>query len=224
MAEPARHLRAVSPPDPGPESIRKPTNDSDRWVEIFVPKRFREASFDTYEVTPENRTLFEAAKRFADGYTEDSDRGLFLSGNVGVGKTHLAIAIGRYLADRKVWPYFKNFAKVTAAIKQSWGVKDFSGGQLSEQNIREPLLKKGLLILDDLGAEQRDKQDQGWTTELVYDIVQSRYEAMLPTVITTNLSLDAIAERYNARIASRLVEMCEAVWSDAPDYRIQGGI
>lgn len=227
MAETARHLRAVSPRAPESSTRTSTGNGSsagDRWIKSFVAKRFLHATFDSYKVTPKNRDLFEAARRFVDSYTEDGDRGLLLSGNVGVGKTHLAIAIGRHLAERGVWPYFTSFVKVTAAIKQSWGVRDFSGGQMSERMIREPLLTKNLLILDDLGAEQRDKQDQGWTTELVYDIVQSRYEAMLPTVITTNLSLDAIEERYSARIASRLVQMCDAVWSDAPDYRLTAGV
>lgn len=188
-------------------------------MDVFVPRRFREASFDTYELRGNNRRLFAAAKRFADSYTPETERGLMLAGTVGIGKTHLAVAIGRALAERGFWCYWRNFAKVCTEIKASWkGV-----GSYSEAMIKQPLLDKAPLILDDLGAEMRDKTDQGWTTELVYEIVQTRYEAMLPTIITTNLTLEDIADRYTDRTASRLAEMCEVVWVSAEDYRLGGG-
>lgn len=182
---------------------------------MFVPPRFGHASFQSYEVQPATKRLFDAARLYAQRFDERTSSGLLLSGTVGVGKTHLGYAIGRALAEKGFWPYWKSFADVCAAVKATWG-----DNERSEEPIKEPLLTRSPLILDDLGAEMRDKQAQGWTAEFVFEIVQARYEAQLPTVITSNLNLSDIGKRYTERVASRLAEMCQCVWVQADDYRV----
>lgn len=195
------------------------TFTSSRWVEVFVSRRFQGATFETYKVNPKNRALYDAAAKYADSFTEETTKGLILSGTVGVGKTHLAVAIGRRLAERGFWPYWRSMPKVISEIRASWKGQ----GTYSEGMIKAPLMTAYPLIIDDLGAEMRDSRDQGWLTELIYEIVDARYEAMLPTIITTNMHLADIEDRYTERVASRLAEMCDVVWVAADDYRTKRG-
>lgn len=199
-----------------PVSFLRSTTGADDWLDCFAPKRFKEATFDNYVLTPKNKLMFDSAKKFVDSFGQDTSSGLVLQGTTGVGKTHLAFSIGKALADMGLWPYFCNFVKIVLNIKRSWG-----SDTIFEGEIKSPLLSSSILILDDLGAEMRDKREQGWISELVYEIVKARYENELPTVITTNLNMDDMAERYTDRTASRLAEMCEIVWCSADDYRLQ---
>lgn len=76
------------------------------------------------------------------------------------------------------------------------------------------------LIVDDLGTEQRILKRYGNEILPLTDLLLYRYEQMLPTVITTNLSQSQIAEQYGPRISDRLKEMCEIlVFSQGESYR-----
>mgnify|MGYP002350638330 CR=1 FL=1 len=76
------------------------------------------------------------------------------------------------------------------------------------------------IILDDLGAEMKERSEQGWISELLFEIVQTRYERELPTIITTNLTLGELSQRYGERTASRLYEMCVVTWAEGFDFRL----
>lgn len=76
------------------------------------------------------------------------------------------------------------------------------------------------LIIDDLGTEQRILKRFGNEILPLTDLLLFRYEKMLPTVITTNLSHSQIAEQYGPRISDRIKEMCETlVFSQTESYR-----
>ena len=76
------------------------------------------------------------------------------------------------------------------------------------------------LIIDDLGTEQRILKRYGNEILPLTDLLLYRYEKMLPTVITTNLSHSQIAEQYGPRISDRIKEMCETlVFTQTESYR-----
>lgn len=76
-----------------------------------------------------------------------------------------------------------------------------------------------LLILDDLGTEE----DNRWTRAIIYEIIEKRNASKLPVIITTNISLSKLKERYGERIFSRLVKMCSFIKNGGEDIRkIQG--
>lgn len=184
------------------------------WVHHFVPKRFAACEFRNYEINEHNSEMAEACKRYVKEFSEETTQGILLQGTVGMGKTHLAIAMGKNLAHKGFWSQWVNFARICIEVKHTWGSKE-----KFEETVKRPLYSP-MLILDDLGAEKIDKTDQGWVSELVYDVIQYRYENMLPTIITTNLNLDALGARYTPRTASRLAEMCLPIWASGYDYRV----
>lgn len=76
-----------------------------------------------------------------------------------------------------------------------------------------------LLILDDLGI----KEDNRWTRAMTYQIIEKRNASKLPVIITTNISLSELKERYDERTFSRLVKMCSFIENEGEDIRkIQG--
>ena len=185
------------------------------WVRVFVPNRFRQANLYELTINDKNKEMVTKARQYAMDFNESTTKGLLLSGTVGVGKTYLSLAIGRYLASKGWWPYRKSFVDICMSIKRSWRQ------EVSEEyRIKEPLLMHSPIILDDLGAEMKERSEQGWISELLFEIVQTRYERELPTIITTNLTLGELSQRYGERTASRLYEMCVVTWAEGFDFRL----
>lgn len=187
------------------------------WARVFIPSRFSDANLNDLKINEHNAAMVVKTRQYAKEFDEYTTQGLLLSGTVGTGKTHLSFAVGRQLAAKGFWPYRKSFVDVCLAIKRSWRA------EISEENrIKEPLLKDSPIILDDLGAEAREKTEQGWISELLFEIVQTRYEQELPTIITTNLTLGELSQRYGERTASRISEMCIVTWAEGFDFRLGG--
>lgn len=209
-----------------------------------VPLRFRDRTLDGYEpVTQSARKALDAARRFASG----AGRYLVLSGPTGVGKTHLASAAAseRYSHDMATWKaspeYEAHLAKVAKAAPwervsppkatpqvPEWenvvdlivGLREDMGRPLDdkEYDLRPGELRNhpGVVVFDDLGREKVSD----WTGETVYGIVNRRYEAMLPTVVTTNLTGSELAASPYWPVISRLAEDGQLVRIEAPDHRL----
>ena len=199
----------------GMPSILDPVR-REQWERVFIPKRFRGATFESFKVNKHNQHMFRVVKTWVESFARGQNQGLVLGGTIGTGKTHLMYAMGRELAERGHWPVYKNFASVCIEMKNAW--RDEESGNY----LREMMREAEILLLDDLGAEMREKAEQGWVTEMVYELVEARYNNMLPTVIATNLTMAEIASRYTPRVASRLAEMSVALWVEGYDYRLRG--
>lgn len=140
---------------------------------------------------------------------------LVLVGNVGSGKTHLAYAIAAEALRREVPVYVDTVPDMLGALRETFGNGGF------EERFRW-LREVRLLVLDDLGTEQATP----WATEKLYQLVNARYMARLPMVVTSNVPLAKAGGRIEPRILSRLQEgaRTERAWSrelviPAGDYR-----
>lgn len=150
---------------------------------------------------------------------------LVISGGTGSGKTHLAVAIlrelvktGKLLSSMLEFcggrhGKFVSVPDLLAEIRAS-----YRGGDLDEQKLVEKYSSLHYLVLDDLGAEKSTE----WSISTLYLIIDRRHRAMLPTVATTNLTMDEIGEQISRRIASRL-SSGKVVEIKAPDYRMKRG-
>lgn len=180
-----------------------------------IPKRFKNKGFYNFNKS-RNLKGFEACRQYARDFLDNlkSGKGLFITGTVGTGKTHLAISIIDYIArilKRKIYGriIFTTAIDLLSEIKYSYETKDTEG----TVNFYEEC---DLLVIDDLGIEK----STDWTHELFYKIIDSRYSNMLPTIITTNLTDIEIKEKLSERIISRIYEMCQGVKLTGKDYRI----
>jgi DNA replication protein DnaC len=172
-------------------------------LEGRVPKHYRGVSFERPPV-PEIARVAPDVVQEVRRYVRDIDanldagRGLWLMGDVGTGKTTLAMIVSMAAIDagRSVAIYSlpRLLNLVRAAIETEAGMIGFL----------EQLAAVDLLHIDDLGAENTTE----WVLEQLYTIVNSRYEDERAMIVTTNLRYDELIEQLGARTVSRLVAIC----------------
>lgn len=174
-------------------------------------KRFAQRRFETFNVTAETKTAFDACITFCDTFTENS-KGIRLVGNYGCGKTHLTAAIIHRLAERGIGGIFVVVPELLRAIRRGFNQANEDSDRLVKLTEEAPLL-----VLDDLGAEK----PSDWVREQLYVIINRRYENMLPTIITTNCSMQELVDRIGQRTVSRIIEMTTPYKITASDYRLR---
>lgn len=136
-------------------------------------------------------------------------RSLLILGPVGTGKTHQAFGAVRTLAAGGVTVRWH--ADTTPGLLAS--LRPREGGD-SEGEFRK-IAAVQLLLLDDLGAAKASE----WTEEILYRLINDRYEAMLPGLFTSNIPAAELRAVLGDRIASRLAEMCQRVTLRGADRR-----
>ncbi len=183
-------------------------------------KRLDRMTFDSFNRTvtgatgPQRATL-RAAYTAAASFGASPEGWLLLTGNHGVGKTHLAVAVVAERIKRRGAAFFAFVPDLLDHLRAAFSPNSPVGySQLFDQVKEAPLL-----ILDDLGAESATP----WAQEKLYQIVVHRHNSELPTLITTNLAMDDI-EKLQPRMASRLKDSTVVNWvaMAAPDYRDAG--
>ena len=168
-----------------------------------IPRRYRGVSFDRAPVSDIARTAPEqirAVRRYVQSIEQnlDSGRGLWIQGDVGTGKTTLAMLVSKAALDAGRSVAIYSLPRLLNLLRESM---DSEGGKL---DFMDRLTAVDLLHIDDLGAENQTD----WVLEQLYSIVNARYEAERSIVATTNLMPDALSDRLGARTVSRLVEIC----------------
>lgn len=176
-----------------------------------LPARYADRTFDTYTPrTDSQRDALATMRRLASGEL----RSVALLGKPGVGKSHLAAAAGVEWTKRALLrSEWVNVPQLLVDLRAEYGTEDFNARGL----VRTLRASKGLVILDDLGREKATD----WTSEMVYTLVNARYEALLPTVATTNLTPDELVANGYWPAVSRLAEDGALVRIEAPDARIR---
>jgi DNA replication protein DnaC len=197
---------------------------ADRRTKLFeaarIPRRYSECSLESYKPTKGNSSQFLAfnhAYRLVHEYPA-IDRGLLFIGSVGVGKTHLSVAILRGLIERGVPCMFYEFGSLLKEIQESYNPIS----QTSELKVLEPVFNVEVLVLDELGASK----STDWVRDTMMQIINTRYNDRKLTIFTTNY-LDrrgserdeTLEERIGVRLRSRLYEMCKTVYIEGADYR-----
>ena len=179
-----------------------------------VSERFRSRTFATFQATPATKQAVDLCKRFCSAVKLDPKvPGLLLKGNCGTGKTHLAVSILRETAEAGIPGMFVVVPDLLAKMRASFSLRDGKADELLKA-----AKDAAVLVLDDLGAED----PKPWVPELIYVLINHRYEHMLPTVITTNCGGKELEAVFGRRIVSRLSEMTVPVNIQAADWRMKG--
>jgi DNA replication protein DnaC len=171
-----------------------------------IPARYRDVSFDRGDIqdlTARHPAVVEQVRAFID---ELDDRlaggtGLWLMGDVGTGKTALAMLASKHILEAGYSAAIYSAPKLMAHIRATYGAD--TGGD-DYMQLFGKLTSADLLHIDDLGAEKRTD----WVLEQLYSVVNERYEAERSMIVTTNLAPEALEEQIGPRTVSRLVEIC----------------
>lgn len=178
-----------------------------------VGRRFQNRTFETFRITPGTEAAYQACQSFCRRY-QPHRRGLRIHGRYGCGKTHLAAAIVNTMTSKGVPAMFVVTPDLLQSIRRGYDNPDSAR---TAQAIVDNARTIDILVLDDLGSEK----PSDWVREQLFVLINARYEAELPTIITSNYSTADLVDRLGQRIVSRLIEMTTAITMTAPDYRMQ---
>jgi DNA replication protein DnaC len=170
-------------------------------------KPFDKKTFSTFDPSvPGVREAHEVALRYA----EDPVGWLIFQGGYGCGKTHLAAAIAHQREDEGDTVFFSIVPDLLDHLRAAFAPTS----ELTYDALFERVRESGLLVLDDLGAEN----GTAWATEKLFQLINYRYNYRMPTVITTNARL---MSHMDERIRSRLNDrgLVRYVQIEAQDYR-----
>jgi len=172
--------------------------------ETFVP--------EGHGIPPDKQINLRWAYEEAQAFAKKPEGWLVLKGGYGCGKTHLAAAIANDCVERGQPVLFITVPDLLDHLRASFAPTSPAGYNERFEEIRTA----PILILDDLGTESSTP----WAQEKLFQIFNYRYNAHLPTVITTNHELEEIP----LRLRSRLVDpsLTKIVTILAPDYRRAG--
>jgi DNA replication protein DnaC len=149
------------------------------------------ASFENFILIDENRKCVDACKQYLNHQPDYP--GLFLFGKCGTGKTHLAAAITRDLLLKGHQVMFKS---VTGLLYEVTKVMSCSN-KITEQEAIMAYTSCEYLVLDDLGVGRLTE----WVKKTLGYIIYERDNTFKPTLITSNLSLDELSDRFDQRLS-----------------------
>jgi DNA replication protein DnaC len=207
-----------------------------------IPKRYEHCDLSNYETDfpGADPSLAEAhflAAAFVRDCNPHSSKGLLIIGEIGTGKTHLAVGILKELVlNRGIQCLFCDYRELLKEIQNSYN----RTVQITELDVLRPVFEADVLMLDELGAVRPTE----WVWDTVSLILNTRYNENRLTIITSNFSddkererpadpnprspeaaryaaeRDTLGDRITNRMRSRLHEMCRIVPLKGTDFRL----
>ena len=153
--------------------------------------------------------VLRACRKFAQNFRADSPSILF-KGGTGLGKTHLSLAIANVVIEKGFGVVYGSTQSFAVALERERFGREGAG-------TFQQLTGCDLLILDDLGAEFPSQ----YVNAMLYDAVNARMLGDRPTVISTNLSMKELEDRYGERFASRVAGYYGKLEFHWADVRVQ---
>lgn len=178
-------------------------------LELLKSMTFDSFDYKRVNLPPEQRENLEQAFREALSFAQSSEGWLVLQGVNGCGKTHLAAAIANYRLQAGKPALFIVVAEFLDHLRSAFSPES----QVSYDQLFESAKKAPLLIFDDFGEQSATP----WAQEKLYQVINYRYNARLPTVITTTCSLDELESPISSRLADPRLSLVLNIM--APDYR-----
>ena len=183
-----------------------------------------EQSFDNFDISAyaydsavyaKMQNVLKTAKEFAYDFGKKRGKNLLLMGTTGTGKTHVSTSIAKVLIEGGYYVLYDSAQNIVSAFEND----KFRSGYGQYEPEADKYLECDLLIIDDLGTEFINQ----FTVSCIYNLLTTRRNRGLSTIISTNLAPAELASKYEGRIYSRIVGMdYNVLFFDGKDYRLFG--
>ena len=181
------------------------------YSQNYISKRLKEYKFDNFKVTNINKKEVEIAKDFTNKCINNKlENGLIITGNSGVGKTHLAASISNELIQKDILVLMGRLTSLLDMIKET-----FKDNSKSENELIDLFSNLDMIVIDDLGTEKISQ----WALDKLYTIIENRNENKLPIIITTRFDKQSLLNRFyqsndkdlSNAIIQKLYQMCYGI-------------
>lgn len=166
-----------------------------------IPDRFRDRTFETYLPSSEKQERVLAYCRgYADGFGEiyKTGRSIMLLGSPGTGKTHLSIGIALEIISHGRTAIFTTASRLLRSIKDTYS----KHSAITESQAIAVFTDCDLLIVDEVGVQRGSDYEK----DMLFDVINERYENTKPTIILSNLTIAGVREYLGDRVYDRLRE------------------
>jgi DNA replication protein DnaC len=192
--------------NPAGNSTRRPLSSLDyHRDQTFGSFSLREPE----KLSPEDQHSLEKGYRAAQAFAENPRGWLVFAGTYGCGKTHLAAAIANFRAGIGREPLFVVVPDLLDHLRSTFG----PNSAISYDELFEEVRSAPMLILDDMGTQSATP----WAREKLYQILNHRYVAHLPTVVTTANPIEEVDPRIRSRVLD--TRWCQIYAITAPAFR-----
>lgn len=167
---------------------------------ISIPRRFVGKSFENFSPDENSQRVYDFFKDYAEHLPERIDAGtsVILTGKPGTGKTHLACALLFEAKKKGYSAFFINIRKLFRAVRDTWR----EGSAESESRVIDRYVALDLLVIDEIGVQAKSENERN----ILYDVLNGRYEEAKPTVLLSNESMASIKDIIGERSYDRLRE------------------
>ena len=151
------------------------------------------------DVYTKMKYAFDRIKGYAEGFRVGVSPSLLFLGGTGLGKTHLSVAAAKRVIELENYVIYGTAQNIFSDFEYERFGRSFSDRSESRT---DKYFDCDLLVIDDLGTEIKTQA----VTAFLYNLINTRLGSGKPMIISTNLtSPDAMIERYDERVASRLL-------------------
>jgi DNA replication protein DnaC len=165
-------------------------------------------------VNPRDQEQFRRLVLDAKAFAEEPEGWMLVHGASGAGKTHVAAAIANRCIERGQPALFVVVPDLLDHLRAAYN----PGSELSYDSLFDQVRNAPVLILDDLGTQN----STSWAQEKLFQVLNHRYNSRLPTVVTTNLTLERLDERLRMRLTDPELSRAYHVEAHAPPTDLGG--
>lgn len=182
------------------------------WLRCGIPVRYRNRTLDNWRTrTPALAQVAQAVQQWVAQLREGDLPALVLTGDVGLGKTHITAGIAKHAIEQKLSVKYVALPDLLSNLRASFDKES----ELRSEELMRPLQTADLLILDEIGVQRGTE----WELDLLAQLVDQRYREDRALVISTNVAPNELPKFIGRRAADRLDEFGLTLVLTGESYR-----